>query len=277
MKSYLRIGLIGLLLGFASSCTSDKRILIPQIPKIFNDPKRYRKLWLKQGHSLKKPQTITKENSTQHKFHPFSYLHSGLTEFLKEIYIHDNKNWNFSERAHTHHNLTFCMAQIIKRLRKKAILHEAAHVRHIALDYLGSNFSKRWKKIAKIKYGTLHRNNQGWKFKYCVPISGGDALTNFGPGNGCVRISGSKTILEDVATFVDHEDYFFRIPRDSRYKEKLSLLYEYKFLSKKQYLKRCTGLEKNARWLKKMRNTSRPKSVLEYFFKKGKSRSLYKK
>ena len=91
--------------------------------------------------ALKKYTPITKEQ----KESLFNKLNPGLKEYLNKIYIIDKKYF-FEENIHGHvHSFggIICLNQGYDINRK--LFHEAGHVRHNALNKIGSDFSKNFR------------------------------------------------------------------------------------------------------------------------------------
>ena len=184
----------------------------------------------------------------------FSYLNSNLKNDLNKVYIIDKRDF-FDENieAHTHDDGTVCLPLDYSH---RTVFHESAHARHMSLDKMGSDFSKRWKEIADFEYvgyGTLDKKDgfEVWE----------DRTTE--PKEGLLTPYSSSSILEDVANFVENLGYeespkefiervneaagkevysdcssYFCDTTDSRYQEKLDLLKEYGFFTEK-----CSCLE----------------------------------
>lgn len=132
----------------------------------------------------------------------------------------------------------------VSKILATAVFDNIAHIRsaiRITSETTADSFVGRWKSIAGDIYGkyvgtdTEYNINPGWT----------DNGIDDGPRHGCVRSYGAKNFYEDVATFVEQiwkNPEFFRplvdpksASYDPRYKQKLDLLLEYRFITREQY------------------------------------------
>ncbi len=202
--------------------------------------------------SLKKYSPLTAEQ----KDSLFYDLNSGLTEYLDRAYIVTKEDFNRKKiSAHVHHKtLDICFKE---GFSKRDVVHEPAHVRHLALDKAGAEFSKEWREIANFEYGkkVIEKNNL---FPFVLSnIKWRDKTT--GPKYGFLNPESTKNIYEDVANFVESLAYeyppefirnrfneenkffikicpmYFCNPEDKRYQEKLNLLKKYNFLTEEEH------------------------------------------
>jgi hypothetical protein len=147
---------------------------------------------------------------------------------------HLGKTWNGNNAA-GHLCLSSCLTRICiirNELNRDTINHEAAHAYHTFLKGLEKSdrdgFNGEWLKIA----GDVYNKNQ------------------YAPnGEGIVKSYARVNHMEDVAMWfqychaylspsnVDNFSYIFDCKTDPRYRQKLALLYKYKFLNKEDYEK----------------------------------------
>ncbi|MDP2673051.1 MAG: hypothetical protein Q8O84_04530 [Nanoarchaeota archaeon] len=125
---------------------------------------------------------------------------------------------------------------------ESSLKHEAAHERHYDLGLIpglsyGGEFNKKWDKTAG-EYDKVISTKHGDYYK----DASGEIILE--PRHGYTSAYGGKNIHEDVATFVDYSNNpeFFKPlidptseKYDKRYRQKLDLLYKYKFITDKEY------------------------------------------
>lgn len=147
---------------------------------------------------LKKYEPLSKEQ----KDSLLSELNPGLKEYLRKVYVIDEKDLGKNAYAHTHNNKkrTICFSEDPEN-RTKGHFHEAAHVREIYLNKHKSDFLKKWKKNADFKYGKKNIKNvwYSWPFKL-EDIAWKDGTD--GPKNGLLNPYSATSIGEDIAEFV---------------------------------------------------------------------------
>lgn len=125
----------------------------------------------------------------------FKDLNSGLKECLNEVYIINDLDLGKETFAHTHNNSrTMCFSKFSKK-HSKSRFHEVAHVKHLFLNKKKSDFSKRWRKIANFEYGKKNFAD--------LLLDDGTLCSK----NGILTDYSSKSIYEDVATFVECLSY----------------------------------------------------------------------
>ena len=220
----LKLGLAGLVLaGTLNQCTLPHLIAL----------KKYTPLTTEQKDSLE--------------------LNPGLREFLDKVYIIKKKDFENNVAAHTHRwDGVLCL---LEKYEKAELLHESAHVRHLALNKIKSDFSEKWKQIANFEYG---RKNVDHLYLLSFPlrlwnITWRDGTS--GSKNGLLNPYSAKFMYEDIATFVESLSYvnekewakktdflelyslFFADTTDHRYQQKLDLLKEYGFFTKEEHKK----------------------------------------
>jgi len=216
---------------------------------------------------LKKYEPLSKEQ----KDSLFKKLNSGLKEYLKNVYIINEKDLRRNSKAHTHNNKkrTICFSEYFKN-DSECYFHEAAHVRHIALDKNKSDFSEKWKKIADFKYGRKNVKKVWYSWPFILwNIVWKDDKTD-DPKNGMLSPCSSTSINEDAAEFVGCLSYnnnpgeikksyinvsnpllkedslsivahsslyplYFADTTDKRYQQKLDLLKDYNFLTEQEH------------------------------------------
>jgi len=147
---------------------------------------------------LKKYEPLSKEQ----KDSLFNELNPGLKEYLKNVYVIDEKDLGKNSYAHTHINkkTTICFSENSKN-DSEVQFHEAAHVRHFALDKHKSDFSKKWKKISDFKYGRKNVKKIWYSWPFILEdIVWKDGTTN--SKNGILNPYSSTSTNEDVAEFV---------------------------------------------------------------------------
>ena len=147
---------------------------------------------------LKKYEPLSKEQ----KDSLLNKLNPGLKEYLKDVYVIDEKDLGKNSYAHTHYNkkTTICFSEEFKN-KSGSHFHEAAHVRNYALDKHKSDFSKRWKKIADFKYGKKNIKNVWYSWPFILKdITWKDGTDN--PKNGLLNPYSSTSKNEDAAEFV---------------------------------------------------------------------------
>ena len=135
----------------------------------------------------------------------FNILNAGLKEYLNKIYIVDQKDFfDSAVRGHAHpYGGIVCLTEYFTN---KELFHEAGHVRHLALDGINSDFSKKWKQIANFEY---ERNNS-YKLKDELKpffISNKDIPVwedgTVGSNHGCLSSFSKEFLQEDMANFVE--------------------------------------------------------------------------
>ncbi len=180
----------------------------------------------------------------------------GLTEYLDKVYIIKKEDFDSDKfSAHVHHKtLDICFKE---GFNKRDIFHEPAHVRHLALNKAGLNFSEEWRKITNFEHGkkTIDKN---YLFPFVLSnVKWRDQIT--GPKYGFLNPESTKNIYEDVANFVESLAYeyppefirhkfneenkffvkicplYFCNPADRRYQLKLNLLKKYNFLTEEEH------------------------------------------
>jgi len=194
----------------------------------------------------------------------FNKLNSGLKKYLDTIYIIKKEDWENCRptfKGFTLNNKIY----LCENYKKETLYHEAAHIRNNFLDKSGSNFSEKWKKIARYNY-----KKRNVKYDYLSPealrkITWKDGTA--GPKEGCLDPYSGESIREDVATFVESAVPYIQTPeqiiehfkkikeykekeieglsnlypwyfcnsKDKRYLKKLNLLKEYNFITNAEY------------------------------------------
>jgi len=137
----------------------------------------------------------------------FNILNAGLKEYLNKIYLVDQKDFFDSAvvgHAHPYGGI-ICLTEYFTN---EELFHEAGHVRHLALNEINSDFSKKWEKIANFEY----RVNNSYKLKdelrpFIFPDvfpqnvpTWEDGTT--GPNYGCLSSFSKEFFQEDIADFV---------------------------------------------------------------------------
>ena len=143
---------------------------------------------------------------------------------------HLGKTWD-GRQAVGHHCLRTCkyrLCALLKGICRATIVHEATHAYHSFLDASGSSFSQKWLKVA----GNVYNKDATAPNK-----------------DGILDAYARLHHEEDIARWVEYcylylyeekkTDHFSGLQdrkSDPRYRQKLALLHQYKFLSDEQYV-----------------------------------------
>ncbi|MEK6897940.1 MAG: hypothetical protein AABX28_01130 [Nanoarchaeota archaeon] len=141
-------------------------------------------------------------------------------------------------------NEDYTKSKIIYKVDRTSLLeyglfrHEMAHLFADSIKRKDNSFERQWRKIYGISGSRFDRTLNSWEYK-----DNSDPGT---PKNGFVTPYGGSSLHEDIATFVENmgnPEIFASVVNpsspqyDIRYRQKLDMLHQYKFISDDEYNK----------------------------------------